>query len=383
MEHSDSLEKDLTHEDTTTSMKIGVNGRAFSVSEPGGAVQSATKITRKLGEQDTHDLTVYGHRSIEDDLSSVQFSDDGYFVHSQSYGLVWEQTVLPRIANKHGIDVLYCPNGNSPVYDVSVPTVVVIHDILNYLGYTSRPYQMLQRVKVPKVARAADRIITVSEFSKSEIIDNIGIEQSKIDVVPNGIDRIYLSDDSGDSVDIPDDYLLYVGGMHERKNVDGVLAAFLQLKDNEKMSGDLVLIGPEGKLSYESSDVSWSKVRQRSDIHTKGFVSQRELKYVYSNADVFVYPSRYEGFGLPPLEAMASGTPVVSSRCSAIPEVVDDAARLVDPDDTDAIAEAVKDLLQDEELRSEYIKRGEKRASEFTWERAANKTARILEDVAE
>lgn len=364
-------------------MKIGINGRAFSISEPGGAVQSAKKVTKALASETSQQLSVFGHQSITSDIPTVNVVGAGVLSNSQIYGLIWEQLFLPKFASRKGFDVLFCPNGNSPIYDVNVPTVVLIHDILNYFGFSSRPYHILQRFRVPRMVNAADRIITVSEFTKSELTREFSIGERKVDVVPNGIDDIYLTDDPGDPLDLPDDYLLYVGGMHERKNLDGVLATFLHLKDAGRIHHDLVLVGPSRKLSYEQSKVDWDSVRKRQDVHVMGFISRRELKFSYRNASVFLYPSRYEGFGIPPLESMASGTPVVSSKTSALPEILGDAAYLVNPENIDEIVNATYNLIKNKELRSDYIERGIDRASKYTWERAANQIDDILREVGQ
>jgi glycosyltransferase involved in cell wall biosynthesis len=213
-------------------------------------------------------------------------------------------------------------------------------------------------------------------------VNKLGVAKSKIDVVPNGVDEIFLSDYRGTPAEVPDDYLLYVGGMHERKNVGGVLEAYFQMKDSGMISHDLVLVGPGEKRAYEPANVDRTTIEQRDDVHVMGFISPQELKFVYRNADVFLYPSRYEGFGIPPLEAMASGTPVVASNVTAMPEVLGDAAVLVDPEDIDALASATQKLL-DENERSKYIARGKKQANNYTWERAARITAEILSKVVE
>lgn len=364
-------------------MKIGINGRTFSISEPGGAVQTGVNITKKLASNKGDDVTLFGHHSLRSLFKEGRIVDSFFIANSQAYGLLWEQVVPPIMSKYLDIDVLYCPNGNNPIYEIDVPTVVLFHDILNYLGHTTRSYKKLQELRLPRAVEATDHIITVSEFSKSEITNHLGVTESKISVVYNGISDTFRTKDSGERFPLPEKYLLYVGGMHGRKNIEGIIESFLELRHRDSIDHDLVLIGPKKKKNYSSVDVDWSHIRSRNDIHIPGFVSERQLKFAYSNADVFLFPSHYEGFGIPPLEAMACGTPVVASNTSAFPEVLGDAAVLVDPDDSSKIAEATVEIISDHSLRTNLVERGKKHARKFTWDRSARETREILRQASE
>jgi len=357
-------------------MKIGINARTFAVDEPGGAVQSVLALSRELAASPGTEVVLFGPPGADVKVPDASLDDTLYPVGSQVYGLVWERTLLPYLAQKHGVDVLYCPNGNAPPFPLPVPVVMCIHDVNAQRGLSSAPHGLYRRLAVPPAARAADALVTVSEFSKREIVAEFGVDPSKVHVVYNGIDPLYLNDDPGEPTDLPDEYVLYVGAFNPRKNVSRLVEAFSRLKGETDLDHDLVLVGPGNKQIFENL-----KIDETADVRTPGYLSDRELKFAYRNADAFAYPSLYEGFGLPPLEAMACGTPVVASTAASLPEVLDDAALLVDPRSTGAIREALERVFTDEECRRKLIARGSARNERFTWERAGRKTLEVLRSV--
>jgi glycosyltransferase involved in cell wall biosynthesis len=180
----------------------------------------------------------------------------------------------------------------------------------------------------------------VSEFSKDELVSTLGVDPERVSVVYNGIDDRFFDDTPGDPIDTPEQFVLYVGAMNPRKNVSGLVEAYRRIRDDIKE--ELVLVGPRNKDIFESLEVE-----EADDVHMPGFVSQEELVYLYDEASVFVYPSFYEGFGLPPLEAIARGTSVVASDRTALPEVLGKAAEYVDPDDTASIASGIQRVISE------------------------------------
>jgi glycosyltransferase involved in cell wall biosynthesis len=362
-------------------MHIGVNGRTFSVSDPGGAVQAGINFTKELDDQEDK-VTVFCHKDANQTHEFSKYIGSGFIPNSQIFGLFWEQVIPPIKSKLKDVDVLFCPNSNNPFYSANIPTVVLIPDILNYLGYSTWQYQQLQRLRLPVVASTADRIVTVSEFSKKEISTELGISTDKIDVVYNGVSDRYFDDSPGDEIPVPESYLLYVGGMHGRKNIEGVVDAFTELKGEREIDTDLVMIGPKKNNVYSNVPVDWEAVKRRDDIHLPGYVTESELKYAYTHASAFIYPSRYEGFGLPPLEAMACGTPVIASNRTAIPEVLGDAALLVNPSSTVEIKDQIKRLLNQEQLYLNLVTKGRQRSELYSWERAGSELRSVLEEVA-
>ncbi len=357
-------------------MRVGVNARTFSDAQPDGETQASMHVASTLATDPAVDVEYFGSTEMPERFRRAGRTT-AYPVGSQVYGVVWERTVLPVLARRADLDVLLCPTANAPLtasdrYDV----VTYVHDVNAQKGMAGRLQRWYRQATVPRTVSVSDRIVTVSEFSRREILAEFDVDPSAVSVVYNGIDEIFHRSSPGTPVDVPDRYVLYVGAMNPRKNVGGLLDAFAEFRRRAGEEYDLVVVGPENKFIYESFDVP-----DEEYVHTPGFLSRRELKYVYRQADLFCFPSLYEGFGLPPMEALACGTPVVASDVAALPELLGDAAELVDPTDPGAIAAGMVTVLTDDAYRSTLVDRGLDRAGEFTWDRAAANLKRILRDV--
>lgn len=347
-------------------MKVGINARTFAVDQPGGSVQVGIHATRELLRRESVDLTLFGHKSIGTHFDAPCIDDTLYGARSKLFGMAWERTVLPLRAWRRDIDVLFAPNTNGPPFATPFATVIYVHDVNAERGYSSDAYRRLKSFVVPRTIEYADMIVTVSEFSKSEIIDVYDIAPSGVQVVPNGVDELFRSDTPGSSMDLPNEYILYVGAMNPRKNPSGVLEAFRALKTETTLPHQLVIIGPDNNRLFEDFEI------QNSDeVVTPGYVSKDELKYAYENASLFVFPSLYEGFGLPPLEAMACGTPVVASNTGALPEVLGDAAYYINPENPREIADGMRQVLTDNGLGAELVEEGAEHVQRYSWESAA------------
>ena len=219
-------------------------------------------------------------------------------------------------------------------------------------------------------ARAARRIVTVSEATADDLVQKLGVPRGRIAVVPNGCDPCYFDRSTpldGGGPEIPTPYLLFVGNAKPHKNLDRLLRAFEQFSIT-RPSINLLLVG-----SFPGQTLRAAAGTGR--VRVMGKVPGDVLPQLYRGALALCLPSLYEGFGLPALEAMASGTPVIAARAGALPEVVGDAALLVDPLDVDSIAAAMGRICDDEKLREDLSDRGTLRARGFTWERAAEATA--------
>lgn len=360
-------------------MHVGVNARAFSLSDPGGDVQCGIRLIEALASRNDVNLTLFGHPSVDELFPDATVASNYFYVDSQEFGVLWEQFALPRLVHEYDVDVLFCPNGNGPARSVSVPVVTCLHDVFAYRGYAGGLYSTLQQVRLPRIVRHSDAMTTVSEFSKQEITDAFAIDPSEITVVYNGIDGNFLDCDDTEPIETPANYLLFVGGMNHRKNFSGLVDAFEILRSEYDCEHELVLAGPGEKNIYANVDANL----ERDALTHLGFVSEPQLRYLYTNADLFLFPSLMEGFGVPPLEAMACGTAVVSSDLPCMPEVLDDAAAFTDPTDPDGFAATIYEVLTDDEFRRELVERGRTRAGQFTWERAAAETVQVLREVAE
>ena len=247
----------------------------------------------------------------------------------------------------------------------------------NYIDSMVKTYT--ERVK--RCLEWTDLVLTISESSKKDIIEYLQIDPEKVYVTPLASRYYpnYLSEEIAQRLekqanyDFSKPYLLFVSTIEPRKNINTIITAFNFLKEKYKIQHQLILIGKKG-WNYQPVFAAIENSPWRNQIHHLNYLSNELVALFYSKADVFVYPSHYEGFGLPVLEAMTLGAPVVTSNTSSIPEVSGDAAILIDPNDPVQLAEAILKVISDSQLRQELINKGKARAKLFSWERTAKET---------
>jgi glycosyltransferase involved in cell wall biosynthesis len=266
--------------------------------------------------------------------------------------------------------------------------VATIHDLgfLRVPATFSRFFVLRSTVLVRRTARRADRVITGSAFSREDLIAEYGLDPRKISVIPYGIDPEFFAAEEIPTAEadrvlarlgIRKPYILSVGRLNPRKNLPALARAFDRLKKTTGLPHRLVLAGP---ADYRTPETVASLSGIVPEIHFAGFVPGPDLPVLYREAEIFVYPSLFEGGGLPALEAMAAGTPVIASKTSSLPEMVGDAGILVDPESVDDIARALVRLATDPELRGTLREKGRERARTMTWENAARATLRAYEE---
>lgn len=287
------------------------------------------------------------------------------------------------------VDVLHVQYTAPPF--CPAPVIATIHDLaFEHLPETfTRRGQMQLRLTVRRTARRAARIITVSEFSRQDIIRTYRLPPEKIAVTHNGIEACFTPDpaSSSEAADtrrrfgIERDYVLAVGSLQPRKNLARLVRAYAKLRaEQADFNHQLVIAGRKLWLSGEIfAEIERQKCAR--DVIITDYVAAEELPALYRGAAAFVYPSLFEGFGLPPLEAMACGTPVVTSNTSSLPEIVGDAAVLIDPYNETAIAQAMLEVVSNQQLRRRLREAGGERARGFTWRAAAEKTLRLYHEV--
>jgi glycosyltransferase involved in cell wall biosynthesis len=302
---------------------------------------------------------------------------------------VAEQISIPLAARRERVDLLHAPHYVLPAL-TTARTVVTIHDCIHLMFpeyLRNRLRYMFARASLYTAAHKSDRIFTVSEQSKRDILKFFNVPPEKIVVTPNAIDDRFRAWPSEEHVvntreryQLSHSYLLYVGNIKPHKNLERLIEAFHLVRQQGRSELELIIIGDEiSKLQ------SLRRAVHKHDIHRYvrflGYVPDKTLAVLYRLASVFVFPSLYEGFGLPPLEAMASGTPVVTSNVSSLPEVVGDAAILVDPYDPQAIAEGILAVLRSTHLRNELTKRGLERVQHYSWARSAKRVREVYGEV--
>jgi glycosyltransferase involved in cell wall biosynthesis len=299
-------------------------------------------------------------------------------------GHLWEQCYLPSLSAG---SLLWSPNNTGPV--ITRHQVCTIHDIIpiDHPEWFSKSFAAWYKWLLPALAHSAQHLIAVSEFTRSRVIEAFGLKPEKVSVVLNGVGTEFTPrpDEEIDRVKtrlgLPaKPYALYVGSLEPRKNLPRLLSAWA-LVQRKCPDIQLVITGLNKGGSKVFSAVPIAKIP--SGVFFTGYVEDADLPALYSGAAIFVYPSLYEGFGLPPAEAMACGTPVITSKGTSLSEVVGTAALLVDPQNTESIADAIIRVASSESLRAEMRRAGLAQAQRFNWNDAAAQTWLILSREAE
>jgi glycosyltransferase involved in cell wall biosynthesis len=297
----------------------------------------------------------------------------------------WWKSGLPRFLRKNHVDLFHGTNFKLPLKAECV-TVLTIHDLSQLLHPDTHESKKVAatRLTLPATAAAATLIITPTELVRAEVHEHLGIPLEKIVVVPEAARDCFqpLEDQATkpprQKLGIGEEFLLYVGTLEPRKNLLTLVKSFETMAQQNAKHLQLVLAGMRGWMVDDLYDyVKRSAFSKR--IIVTGYLSDDELRALYSSCTVFVYPSRYEGFGLPPLEAMACGAPVVASHIGSISEVLGQAALLVDPVDVRALTDSIRSLYNNRAKRQELAKKGIERSAQFSWQKTARLTKRVYE----
>jgi len=300
----------------------------------------------------------------------------------------WTQFRLSWELKKRKVDALWLPGSTLPRY-VPKQTVITVHDI----GFHRLPKLYKQRQvtiherAMKEIAKKAARIITVSEFSAREMVEAYDIDSKKIAITTNGIDHdLYRPIKDVEAIEerlrryqIPQPFFVAVGRLEAKKNIRALVRAFTQFKIRRGV-GDpfrLVLIGVPG-FGYEDIKREIESSTVKSDILELGYVPESDLPYILNAAEALVHPSFYEGFGIPPVQAMACGCPVVSSNAASLPEVCDDAAIFFSPSQPEALVECLRRIAEEPGLKEKLRIAGVSRAARYTWKATAEKTLPVL-----
>lgn len=358
--------------------RVGVNARALAKPDPAGVSRYTHNLLDALAGLDGPDVEylLFGVESVPESLASHEAIASAGVPAPSPSGLRahrWEQLTLPRALRRREVDVFHTPAGQPPLL-ADVPLVTTVHDLspVAHPEWFSLPYAALYRVLTPLAVRASDRLVAVSAFTRDELADRYGVGEKTV-AVHNGV----TPPDASDATPVPDlsagEFLLFVGAANPRKNLATVLDAYRRYRERVADPAALALVGPErsafGDRDHDLAD----------GVHALGYVADEELAWLYHEAAALVYPSLYEGFGLPILEAMSVGTPAVTSDRGAMAEVAGDAACLADPNDPADLAAAFERCLADGDA---LAARGRERAASFTWTRAAELTRDVYLEVA-
>ena len=317
--------------------------------------------------------------------------------HSMSLKNAWvDSTTIQNIAEKEGADIIHFPYNWSFPFRKKVPSILTIHDVIPFTFREAMGFfinHLLYKSGIRQACRLNNLITSVSKFSKQEIVKKVGVPAEKIKVIPNGLrkptkqnDRIenYLEE----RYHLENGFILNVGGLNERKNIVRLIHAFSKLVKQHGYSGKLLVTGRVSGIPHlirmkKLCDAAVKETGMEERVIFMGFISDEELDTLLRRADFLVYPSLYEGFGIPIIEAMQVGTPVITSNIRGMAEVAGDAAILVNPYNIDEITSGMSRLLRDPELRAELSRKGMEKASSYSWAKTSEKYLELYKELSE
>lgn len=362
-------------------MRVMIN--ALSAGNRSGTGRYAGELCRALAklECDDHFLVVIedDHPIVDELRASSRVTVIAQPKRSPLGRSLWEAFSLPALVRQTNVDVFHAPAFIAPSR-LPCPSVVTIHDcaFLRY-GETIRPLRrFMYRRAIPRSTRQAAIVLADSESTRRDVVELMAIDGNKARVAPLGVGEEFFIDEVSPEAEqrirrllqVDGNFILTAGTIEPRKNLDTLLRAYARLRETSDNTPPLVIVGRVGWLSDRLSSLT-RELDVEKHVRFPGFIDDADLPSLLSMATVFVCVSLYEGFGLPPLEAMAAGTPVIVSNTSSLPEVVGDAGLLVEPTDAEAIAHAMSQLIGDPQRHERLAQSGRERARTFTWKRVA------------
>jgi glycosyltransferase involved in cell wall biosynthesis len=304
--------------------------------------------------------------------------------HSKITTPFWEQVQLPRLLTQTKIDVFHTPNYVAPIFS-SIPVVITVHDLSVFLFPEMHPFYRRWRHQLlfPSSVKRATKIIAVSEQTKQDLATLFPITTDKTVTIYNGL-PVWFNQKSNRSLpklELPEQYILFVGTLEPRKNLELMLQSFAQVKQEKYIPHKLVIIGGNG-WGKNLMHAQLQKYHILNEVIFTGHLEHEQLPPIYQGASLLVFPSLYEGFGFPPLEAMACGIPVIASKISSIPEVVGDAGILLDLNNPQPWSKMIYNVLTNQQLQQELRVKGLNRAKQFSWDKTAKFTLAVYEHAA-
>lgn len=372
-------------------MKIGIEAQRLFRSKKHGMDIVALELIKALQKLETnHQFYVYLKPDTDNKIIQPTKNFEVIEVAGGSYP-VWEQYKLPIAARKHHLDVLHCTANTAPLFSPA-PLIITLHDIIYLEKLNLKRGTMYQRMgnlyrrwNVPRVVDAAEKIITVSDFERMRILEHFGLPGERVVTVYNAVGSHFAPVTDNERIaekqkkyKLPNEYMLFLGNTDPKKNVVGLLKALLILKKENKLTLPLVITDlDQNYLQQTLQELKATEIEK--DIVLCGYIPNQDLPAVYSKASVFLYPSLRESFGIPILEGMACGVPVITSNTASMPEVAGDAAVFVDPFLPSSIAGQIHHLLTDANKRTELVEKGFARAKNFSWEKTARQVVQLYE----
>lgn len=378
-------------------MKIGIDIRTLMDAQYSGVSEYTLNLIQnilKLDSKNDYRLFYNSARDISGRMPEFDYPNAKVITFNYPNKILnyigFKLSGLPKIDKLLDVDVFFMPHMNFIAFSKNAKNILTIHDLsfLRYGGFFSLRKNFWHRMlNIGKMVKQADKIVAISESTKNDIIELCGAAPDKIKVIHSGIGkefRVIDKDDARmpeikDKYGLPDKFIFFLGTIEPRKNLEGLIIAFdiLRMRNPELSSYKLIIAGGRG---WKSGSIfkAWQKSAHKDDIRFLGYIDREDKPYLYNLASLFVYPSFYEGFGFPPLEAMACGAPVITAFSSSMPEIAGNAGLMVDPYDADGIYSAMEEVLANSRLRETMIKKGLEKAGRFSWSKTAEEYINIF-----
>jgi glycosyltransferase involved in cell wall biosynthesis len=316
-------------------------------------------------------------------ISTLKFTPQGIFQKATSP--FWLNFVLPKYLEKYKIDLFFSPNHFLPIKKIRPKSIVVIHDVFHKIDKNFHPlyYRKYADFLLKRAVKNSELIIAVSESSKRDIIRFYNVPEEKIKVIYEAAEDAFQPRDLSEiekrklreKYNFPEKFILYIGVLEERKNIEGIIKIADLIKD--KTETPIFLFG---RIGYKGNQYI-KEMKKRRNIQYKGFVENQDLPYLYNLATIFLFPSFYEGFGLPVLEAMQSGIPVLTSNTSSLPEIVKDGGIMHDPRDYEKFAKSIMKLLEDKDFYYKMRNKGLEQAKKFSWKQTTKELVNLFNQI--
>lgn len=369
-------------------MLISIDARGATWYAGTGIGTYTREIVKNLLEMDRENY-YYLFWSGRDYEALKSYPNASISISSRKHHRFWEQYYIPDILKNKKVDLYHVPQNGIGLPQVKNSIyIATIHDLIPYImpETVGRGYLTKFISQMPSIISSIDMIITVSEWSKRDIMKIFDISEDRIAVTHLAADSIFKPLDKyevqeyvKEKYGIEGSMILYLGGFSPRKNVKSILVAFSMIYKNLSKDYKIVIIG-SAKDDHQFLIKLAQTLNIGDNVLFTGFVPYEDLPFFYNASDVFVYPSLYEGFGLPILEAMCCGTPTITSNVSSIPEVAGDGAMLINPFDTEELSSAMANVLENNNVKADLISRGFERAELFDWKKTAYETLKVYEN---
>ncbi|AEK19266.1 glycosyl transferase group 1 [Methanococcus maripaludis X1] len=371
-------------------MKVGIITERLNQQKT-GVDNAIYNLISELSKQTGIDIYLISSQKNNDlfpELKNISIHDPFKRILKKTSTYSWYLFINYYLSKKNlDLDIIHNPDNSSLFINLKNKKIVTIYDIMAFkFPKVSDPVTRFRyRILLYKTLKSSDKIITISNHTKLDLMNYFKIPEDKIKVIYLAANQTYKKLGKNEineilkKYDLNNPFILYVGGLAPNKNIERLLESYNIIK-NKEISQKLILTGVK-RHNSTSALKTIKKLNLQNDVIFTGYVPDEDLPGLYNAADLFVYPSLYEGFGLPPLEAMQCGTPVITSNTSSLPEVVGDAGIMINPYDVDELANKMYEVLTNEKLRKEMSKKGLERAKLFSWKKCAEEHLKVYEEV--